>query len=506
MATTMAAAPAPPPPPQQQETLEEGLARGQWELLLPDAVLVQVFTWLTPGEVARAGTACHRWREAAANEALWRGFSKALFTQFHPDPAKVAAAATRHDGGGGGPPASDGWGAPPVAYLLATGQISEDEAEARLARQELVRREAAAAAAAARGGRPARRRAGSVTDGGGAGLTLQPPAAAAAAATGDGGDDTPSTPAPPAAAPTIDDRIRELEAAAAGRDVDLDGVLIAVERERRREAARAAREAEAARLAAAVEARAGVLRDFKRAVSGAGGSFRRAFHAIPAVRIGRGVYALRHTYVRTPVRDMFHAVEAGTLTCVYHRTVAFRADGSLLYAMLPGEVTEALKEFRSMLNATPGSGGGGSGGASATAATTAAGGGGAAPARTATTAAPPQLPSQSQQHGYTAHGINTLKVGTGRSVHVGVGYWWLEGRTLRAEVATGGSIVTRWTCHVPAPDELAAAGHRHALPNGVLHVTAMTLTERGGHPDDATRMAALEGEEFRWHAVPWMPE
>jgi hypothetical protein len=40
-------------------------------------------------------------------------------------------------------------------------------------------------------------------------------------------------------------------------------------------------------------------------------------------------------YVRKGVDDMFHA-HPGILLCVYHRTFAFREDGTLQYAMMAG--------------------------------------------------------------------------------------------------------------------------------------------------------------------------
>jgi len=88
------------------------------------------------------------------------------------------------------------------------------------------------------------------------------------------------------------------------------------------------------------------------AVPSRGVPFRLAWRTLPAVRFD-GVYALRQEYIRKGVKDVFHKNDApdGVLRVVFHRTILLRPDGTLLYALQPGEVGEAVKDFRRILRA-----------------------------------------------------------------------------------------------------------------------------------------------------------
>jgi len=218
-----------------------------------------------------------------------------------------------------------------------------------------------------------------------------------------------------------------------------------------------------------------VLLGFKRAVVQCGG-FRGAFTRIPALRL-RGVYALRHSYIRKPYRDIWHPVAESFLQVVYHRTFLFRPDGSLLYAMLPGDVAEATKEFRRLLAPT-----------------------------TAADTTFDVMAAALQAPGATAASVGggsraLSRVGSSRSSHVGAGYWWLEGETLHCEVATGGRIVTRWVCEIAPPAEPCPALPHGRPPNSCLVVHSMLLLERGADAEAATPMTALRGEELQFHHI-----
>lgn len=456
------------PPTEDVDDKDEALARGQYEILLPDAFLVHIFALLAPSELVKAALACKRWQRSANDDSLYHAICKRTVAAFHPDPKKSLC----------------GWGKPPLEYLVASGQLTAEEAEAK--------RRALEAQAISTG-------------------SSWPLASSPGSSAGDH-------------APTIDDRIRELAAAQAGVDPEMDELTRQFNDMQRLQAQRAQRAADEARTAQAVETRAAFLKEFKKTVASLG-SYRLALHHIPALRL-KGVYAIKHTYIRKGTRDMFHAYD-GILQCTYHRTFLFRPDGTLLYALLPGEVSEATKEFRRMLGVTA-VGGAAAAGASGAGSGTASSSTSSAPAASVPTSAAASFSSSgggaAVGHSYTAHGVNSLRLGSSRSSHVGVGYWWLEGRTLRAEVSMAGSIITRWVCEVlppppPSPSVTspasAAGGSVTSLgstaahlmqpprgPNCMLLVRSMLLLERGGDERDASPMAGLEGEEMHWQHVP----
>jgi hypothetical protein len=213
-------------------------------------------------------------------------------------------------------------------------------------------------------------------------------------------------------------------------------------------------------------------------------SFRLAFRSIPLVR-SNGIYALRHEYVRQGVRDMFH-VAPGVLKCVYHRCFWFREDGSLLYAMLPGQPFEAIREFRRVATALDihrGAGAtrgvglavGGVGGEG--------GDGGEGAAALSPAPAPPKKASSSRS---AVLNLNTQDM----TSTVGKGFYRLEGRLLLCDVVTSKSILTRWVCEV-------GGGFSDRLT-----VLSVHLTEPGADPGTATPLLSLAGETIEFRAAP----
>jgi hypothetical protein len=162
-------------------------------------------------------------------------------------------------------------------------------------------------------------------------------------------------------------------------------------------------------------------------------SYRLAFLRIPMVRTA-GVYTLRHEYIRGAVRDMWHNPE-GVLRVIYHRTLLLRDDKTLLYAMLPGDFNEAIKDFKRTLGAT---------------ATEV----GALPPGTAGSTTPELggLPLPARSGGSSGSGVFTPGMGAAalgpRAAQAHPGTWHLEGRTLVALVQCAYRVSLRWRCSV----------------------------------------------------------
>lgn len=89
-------------------------------------------------------------------------------------------------------------------------------------------------------------------------------------------------------------------------------------------------------------ARTAVLEALKANLKRLDGSYRAAFFHIPLVWT-HGVYVLRHSYIRRPVQVWDPVKEV--LEVVYSRVFKFNDDGTLVYAMLPGEYGACVKEF-----------------------------------------------------------------------------------------------------------------------------------------------------------------
>ncbi|KAA0175907.1 hypothetical protein FNF27_02628 [Cafeteria roenbergensis] len=86
------------------------------------------------------------------------------------------------------------------------------------------------------------------------------------------------------------------------------------------------------------------LFDKTRAQAKALHSWRLAYPRVPQVH-STGIYVLRGGYFRQPYRDAWHDPPP-FLHCIYHRVLALRPDGSLLYGNIPGPVADAVKRIR----------------------------------------------------------------------------------------------------------------------------------------------------------------
>lgn len=213
-------------------------------------------------------------------------------------------------------------------------------------------------------------------------------------------------------------------------------------------------------------------------------SFRTAFRTIPCIR-HNGIYSLQHSYVRKGVRDMFHAV-AGILKVTYHRTFWFREDGSLLYAMIPGQPFESVREFRRIANNLANAGN----------------------SVSSNSNLPDSLLPNSNVHGSSSTDISTKPTQSVTSLSrdrilalntkdlnttIGKGWYTLEGRILKAEVITANNILTRWRMEV---------GSSYHGFNDRLCVLSFSLLEPGADPGAETMITQLNGETFEFRSTP----
>ena len=296
----------------------------------------------------------------------------------------------------------------------------------------------------------------------------------------------------------------ESAAEAGGEDDAAAGspaLSLSVARQQQLDLARAIAEQRSQHLDRAATLRAEVVDAFRTAVNECK-SFRLAYRTIPQVRSG-GVYALRHSYVRKGVRDLFHSYD-GILNCVYYRLVWLRpADRSLVYLMTAGELPEALRVLKRFVL-------GGPGGVGSLLHTDGRGGGRGPPAA---------LPAASARP--------TPMDGPGSST-LGRGHYRLEGAGLHMTIfSTTSRVVTRWECildgapHLSPPSEAAATwfsssssslGGPARPPPPIawdgwmdrITVLDMALLERGADEGAATPLREMEGQEFAFHSVPWL--
>ena len=201
-------------------------------------------------------------------------------------------------------------------------------------------------------------------------------------------------------------------------------------------------------------------------------SFRNAFRTIPCIR-HNGIYTLQSSYVRKGVRDMFHAV-AGILKVTYHRTFWFREDGTLLYAMIPGQAFESIREFRRIANNL----------ANNIAVTT--------NASNTTNNGTTLLPSTQSITSLSRDRILNLNT-KDLNTTIGKGWYTIEGRILNAEVITANNLLTRWKFEI------------NSTYNGFndrLTVLSFTLLEPGADPGAETPITQLNGEQFEFRNTP----
>ena len=262
---------------------------------LPDAVVDLILSYLLATELANSCRVCKRWLAVASANRLWHFHTRRLVSRALPDPDRLYAQ---------------------LRAARACGRRA-----ARAARAEVSRARAASA--------------------------LRKWAAEAS-----GADSSSVAVSEETRNDDVNDSDTELDECDREADVSAGGLSSGggsgepSDSERAR-ARRAARSAASSVRATLLRARTAALAPFRAALT-ATGFHRLSFHLLPILRLS-GIYAARFEYIRKGVRDLFHPTPDNVLRCVYHRVFLFRPDGEVFSGLIPGEIAEAVRDFRRII-------------------------------------------------------------------------------------------------------------------------------------------------------------